>query len=146
MRAVRAIQTIRNYPGRLHIPVCIIPCAQSSTANRLVPFSQQAAPPSASLSRSSSNACPPPSFLPTTTISPRLTFYSLHRFGLFRRFRPFFRQTSPSAAGHFPYEPGRHSCIIRFRFNDPCGSFYRRFRQRPSSLFRLRPHYAWLPP
>ena len=26
----------RNYPGRLHIPVCIIPCARYSTANRLV--------------------------------------------------------------------------------------------------------------
>ena len=28
--------TTRNYPGRLHIPVCIIPCARYSTANRLV--------------------------------------------------------------------------------------------------------------
>jgi hypothetical protein len=60
MKAVRVTLTTRNYPGRLHIPVCIIPCAKSSTADRLVPFSQQATPPSASLSRSSTNTRPPP--------------------------------------------------------------------------------------
>jgi hypothetical protein len=145
MRAVRVTLTTRNYPGRVHLPVCVIPCAKLSTAaNRLVPFSQQANPSRASLSRSSTNACPPPSFLPTTTISPRLTLYSLHRFGLFRRFRPFFRQAPSSVARHCSYEPGRASSV--FRFNDPCGSFYCRFRQRPPSLFRLRPHHAWFPP
>ncbi|KAN0129886.1 hypothetical protein V8E53_012358 [Lactarius tabidus] len=38
MRAVRVILTTRNYPGRLHIPVSIIPCAQSSTLRLIASF------------------------------------------------------------------------------------------------------------
>jgi hypothetical protein len=68
--SVQVILTTQNCPGRLHIHVCIIPCAKLSTANRLIPFSQQATPPPASLSRSSTNTCPPPSVYPTTTIPP----------------------------------------------------------------------------
>jgi hypothetical protein len=133
-RAVRVTLTNRNYPGRCLIPVCIVPSAKSSTANRLIPFSQQAT--AAALSRSSINTCTPPP-VHTTTISPRFTHYSLHRF---RRFRPTFHQTPSSSPQRWPHEPAHLSCGIRIRFIYPCRSLCRRFRQRSPSFFRLRPH------
>jgi hypothetical protein len=96
--------TNRNYPGRCLIPVCIVPSAKSSTANRLIPFSQQAT--AAALSRSSINTCTPPP-VHTTTISPRFTHYSLHRF---RRFRPTFHQTPSSSPQRWPHEPAHLLC------------------------------------
>ena len=120
---------------------------QSSAANRLVPFSQRATPlPPTSLSRSSTNTCPPPPVHPATTVSSRFTVNSLRRLRLFRFFcRPSF-QTPHTSARHYPHEPCRFPSGIRFL--DLCRSVCLRLRERRLSFFLVRAHHAdvWLPP
>jgi hypothetical protein len=55
----------------------------------ITPFSRQSTSPLL-LSTSRTNTCPPPPVHTATTISPRFTLHSLHRFRLFRCFRPSF--------------------------------------------------------
>ena len=85
---------------------------------------------------------------PTTVndncLPPRFTLCSLHQFGLFRRFRPSFRQAPSTPARHFPHEPECLSCI-HIRFHDSCRPLYRSFWEQFPPFFQVRPYHAWLP-
>jgi hypothetical protein len=141
MRAARVTLTTRNYPGQLHIPVSISPCAKASTAANRLGNRTTSLIFKVLNQRMSTNARPPNDNSP-----PRLTLYSLHRFWLFRRSGSSFHQAPSTAARQCPYEPDHFSCGIhfrfRFRFLDPGRSLYRKFRQRPPSPFRLCLHHA----
>ena len=138
MRAVQVTLMTQNYPGRLHIPVCIIPCARYSATNRLV-FHSASRQPLLPHYRG-----PHPTHAHHRLSTQRQTLYSFHRSGLFRRFHSFC-QASSTSPRHFPHEPGRLPCGIHIGFYDSCRSLCRRFRERFPSFFRLCPHHAWFP-